>query len=847
MTTGPRRVRRALVPGAAALRHVRTLSARQARRALPAAVRHARRALPAAVRHARRALPAAVRHARRALPAAGAASRRLRELAARHPRHLLLVAVAAGLLAGPRWPPVLAAALAVALLLARDPVLALGAVAALLAGAAIADSRLAALDRTELAALIGRQVDVRATLLEHSRTRSFGTRVAAVAVRSRPGRGERVLLRVPAHVRWPPGAQPGAELAVRGRLAALGPFDAAERRRNAHALLRATAIRATGRRRGGLLGALDAVRGRTERALTSGVPPPQGALARGMVLGQDGALTEGVREDFRVTGLSHLVAASGANVLLLATLVLAIGTALGLGLSARLWLAMALVAAYVPLAGAGPSIQRAGVMGAVGLIAALAGRPSSRWYALLLAASITLAWNPRTAEDPGWQLSFAAVLAMLALVAPLTARLRRARVPRGLAEALAVTVAATLGTAPLIALQFERLSVVSLPVNLLAAPAVAPVMWLGTIAGALGQVAPWLAAPFAAVASLPLAYLTLLAERAAALPFAELRLGSPGPLGVAAVYGAAGAGVLAWRARREDRAPSPGSRARRRACLAVSVGVVAAALVLAARPPAPPRDLTISFLDIGQGDATLIQHGRAAVLVDTGPPGGPILARLREAGVRRLDLLVATHAALDHDGAAAAVLDEIPVGIVLDGEEATAPGSAPPASGPFGARATASIAALAARRRVPRTPSDAGQVVRVGALELRVLWPRRDPPAPPGAEPNDRATVIHLRDGEFDLLLTADAESNVTGRLDLPAIDALKVAHHGSDDPGLPDLLRRLRPRVAVIDCGARNLYGHPTPATVAALRAAVPIVRRTDRDGTVRLRVHGGRMTVDG
>jgi competence protein ComEC len=135
----------------------------------------------------------------------------------------------------------------------------------------------------------------------------------------------------------------------------------------------------------------------------------------------------------------------------------------------------------------------------------------------------------------------------------------------------------------------------------------------------------------------------------------------------------------------------------------------------------------------------------------------------------------------------------------------------------------------------------------VGPLELRVLWPRRDPPAPRGAEPNDRATVIDLRDGEFDLLLTADAESNVTSGLELPVVDALKVAHHGSDDPGLPELLRRLRPRVAVISCGAHNLYGHPTPATVAALQAAVPVVRRTDRDGTVRLRVRDGQMSVEG
>jgi competence protein ComEC len=800
----------------------------------------------------------AARAANRASAGLGVAA----ELTARHPRHAILAGMVAGLLLGPRSPSCVAAGALAIVLLARDAVLALAAVAALLAGAAIADARLATLDRTHLAPLLGRGVDLRVTLLEHPRLRSFDTRVAAAAVRSRTGRGERVLVRAPSHVRWPAGAVPGAEMAIGGRLAALGPFDAHERRRNVHALLRATTIRATGRRRRGLLGAIDAIRSRTERALTSALPPPQGALARGMVLGQDGALTAGVREDFRVTGLAHLVAASGANVLLLATLVLAIGAALGLGLSARLWLALALVVAYVPLAGAGPSIQRAGVMGAAGLLAALAGRPSSRWYALLLAAAATLGANPRAAEDPGWQLSFAAVLAMLALVPTLTAGLRRRRLPRGLAEALAVTAAATTGTAPLIALHFERLSLVSLPVNLLAAPAVAPVMWLGTIAGAVGQLAPSLAAPFAGTAALPLAYLTWLAERAADLPLAEVQLGSPGPAGVVGAYAAAGAGGLAWRRLRAGRmGPEPGAaaRTRRRACLALVAAAAVAALVVAARPPAPPGDLTISFLDIGQGDATLIQHDRATVLVDTGPRDGPIIKRLRGAGVRQLDLLVATHAALDHDGAAAAVLDEIPVGMVLDGEEATVGPAAPlvaaptvgpaaptVAGGPFGAWAAEPIASLATRRHVSRTPSDAGQLLRVGPLELRVLWPHRDPPAARGAEPNDRATVIHLRDGDFDMLLTADAESNVTSGLELPVVDALKVAHHGSDDPGLPDLLRRLRPRVAVISCGAHNLYGHPTPATVAALDAAVPIVRRTDRDGTVRLRVRDGRMRVE-
>jgi competence protein ComEC len=760
--------------------------------------------------------------------------RQARQRAADHPRHVLLAALTAGLLAGPRWPLAIAAFALLALVLAPDVLAALASVAMLLLGAGLAEARLAALDRSTLGPLLDREVNVQATLLDHPRTRAFGTRVAPVRLLSGPGRGERVLLRVPARIRWPPAAGPGTELVARGRLTRLGPYDAYERRRNAHALLRVASIRATGRHRAGLLGVLDAVRVRTERALTSGVPPPQGALARGMVLGQDAALPNTVREDFRATGLAHLVAASGANVLLLATLVLGIATVAGLGLTARLTLALALVAAYVPLAGAGPSIQRAGVMGAAGLVAALAGRPASRWYALLLAAALTLAWSPRAAEDVGWQLSFAAVLAMLALAPALRTRLRRARLPAGIAEVLAVTAAATLGTAPLIALHFERLSLVSLPANLLAAPAVAPIMWLGTVAGALGQAVPALAAPVAAVAALPLGYVTWLAHAAAALPFAERSVPSPGLAGVIGLYAAAGTAVLAWRRRPAWRRPL--------GALAAAAAVGATALfVLATRAPQPPADLTVSFLDIGQGDATLIQHGRAAVLVDTGPHDGPILTRLRAAGVRRLDLLVLTHAALDHDGAAAAVLDAIPVGLMLDGEEA----NAQPAPGPFGVRAAAPVRRLADVRHVRRIASDAGQVLRVGPLELRVLWPRRLPTAAPGAEPNDRATVLHLRDGPFDLLLTADAESNVTAALPLPAVDALKVAHHGSDDPGLPGVLRRLHPRVAVISVGAHNSYGHPTPSTLAALRT-VPVVRRTDRDGTVRLTVRDGRMVVE-
>jgi competence protein ComEC len=250
--------------------------------------------------------------------------------------------------------------------------------------------------------------------------------------------------------------------------------------------------------------------------------------------------------------------------------------------------------------------------------------------------------------------------------------------------------------------------------------------------------------------------------------------------------------------------------------------------------PQPPAGFAVSFLDVGQGDATLLQDGAAAVLVDTGPPDGPILDRLRSAGVRRLDLLVLTHAQADHEGAAARILRRLPVGAVLDGGT-----TAPPEPG-VPREAGRAIAASRVRRIVPA----AGQTLRVGRLELRVLWPPPTPPVP-GTDPNERAVVLHVRDGAVDVLLTADAESPVTLRLPLAPVDVLKVAHHGSADPGLPLLLERLRPRVAAIEVGGHNTYGHPDPGTLAILERAVPRVVRTDEDGTIRLTEADGRLAI--
>ena len=629
--------------------------------------------------------------------------------------------------------------------------------------------------------------------------RTFGTRVAAARLR-----GERVLLKAPARVRWPAAAAaPGAVIAVEGRLAALGPHDEHERRRGTHAILRPESIRATGARRGGLLGALDGVRARTERALTGGVPAPQGALARGMVLGQDGALTDDVREDFRTTGLAHLVAASGANVILLATLVLALGAAAGLGLSARLWLAIALVAAYVPLAGAGPSIQRAAVMGAAGLVAALAGRPASRWYALLLAAALTLAWNPHAAADPGWQLSFAAVLSLLALVPALRTRLGAAGVPRGLAEALAVTIAATLGTAPLIALYFERLSLVSLPANVLAAPAVAPVMWLGTIAGALGQVEPGArrAGRGARGAAARLPHLAgRAARRRCRSPRSRCRRRarsacsrSTAPRG----RGAARPGAGCARA----------GRRRARAALAVAAVAGGAALVLLARPPgaaARPDDL-LSRHRPGRRDAhPARRHRRPRRHRPARRPRARRACATPAYGAWTCSCSRTTRPTTTAPPPRCST--QLPVGLVLDGEEATRAGVGDAASRPR----TASGGS-------PPTPARSCARARSScACCGRAASPRR-PPAPSRTTARRCCTCATAASTCCSPPTRSPTSSAACS---CPQVEALKVSHHGSDDPGLPGVLRSACARAPRSSRSARhNSYGHPTP--VDARRAA--------------------------
>ncbi|MDQ3992990.1 MAG: ComEC/Rec2 family competence protein, partial [Actinomycetota bacterium] len=666
---------------------------------------------------------------------------------------------------------------------------------------------------------------------------------------SGPARGAKMLAVTEGSWRGP--VEPGSVVRIRG--VAKPPVRSDEARFDWPAYLRRQGIAfelhltdfaATGRKRGGIAGVVDAARRRAERAIEAGLPPDKAALMRGMVLGQDEAIDALTRDDWRDSGLAHLLAVSGQNVMLLCALALPLLALAGVAPRTRVVVLLALIALYVPLAGAGPSLQRAAVMGAAGLVALASSRPASASYALLLAAVATLVVNPRVGGDPGWQLSFAAVAGILA-ARPLAPR-------RPIAGALWLTAVASLATTPLLALHFEAVPLASIPANLAALPAVAPVMWAGMLQAATGQLSA-LGSPGEAVGSAAasviallseplLAWLELVAARFAELPHAVAAVTLPGPIAVGAAYAAlVSAGLVAARLASRAAPFAEEVRARARVAsrrkLAAAALALSAAIVLAAGPvigPSAPDRLTVSFLDVGQGDATLIQHpDGSAVLFDGGPAEARVARLLRQAGVRRLSAVVATHASADHHGGLAEVIRRFPVDLLLDGGDGTADSD------------FRRLLAEARSRNVQVLPARAGQEFRAGGLAISILSPPRRPAAPPPEDPNPRAVVAIVSSGEFELMLSADAESPTLAALDLPDVDAIKVPHHGSADPGLGAVLERLRPEVAVIEVG-ENSYGHPHPDTLRTLERSVPHVRRTDRDGTVRLVVEGERMMLD-
>ncbi len=568
--------------------------------------------------------------------------------------------------------------------------------------------------------------------------------------------------------------------------------------------------------RGGLAGLRDHVRNAAGDAVGSGLSGERRAVVRGMALGGGAGLSESTAQALRDAGVWHLLAVSGQNVAMVGIAIMVLLGALGCPKRAAAVVALTALVAYCLICDGGASVVRAGLVGALAIVAELRFRDRQRWYLLLVGLAVLLVHQPRAIGDPGLQLSFAAVVGMFLIASPIAESCGEL-MPRRLADLIAQAATATIATAPVVIWHFGQLSLAGLVVNLIAVPLAAAIVVLALTGIALGAAVAPIGIAIGWVTGLGASLLLWLARTASAVPGATVTL----PAWVAIVGAVIViAAVFGLRRLRASSGPVVAIRTPRVALLAAFAALIAGVTVAipVRRPPEPwPQHAAVTALDIGQGDAILLRSpDGAAALIDTGPPGPtpPVERALRRAGVRRLDLMAITHDQLDHSGAAGAVLDDVQVGTFATPVDVPA------------------ITARARRHGVAVRSIAAGDVIQVGAWRLDVLWPLPGFTPPPDA--NDAALVVLARAPGISALLTADAESNVLTRLRLRHVDVLKVSHHGSADAGLADVLRRLTPTSALISVGAGNSYGHPVPATVATLTQASVRVERTDRSGSV-------------
>jgi competence protein ComEC len=572
------------------------------------------------------------------------------------------------------------------------------------------------------------------------------------------------------------------------------------------------------------LRAVERVRAGLRTAVADRRPEPR-ALVPALVLGDTSALTAATTDDFAVTGLTHLTAVSGANLTLLLAFLLLAARWLGV----RGWWLRAVglfgVVIFVALCRTEPSVLRAAAMGLVALAALGSGSTRAGVRNLCVAAMALLGLDPLLSRSLGFALS---VLASGGIIwwARRWAAVLGTWLPRLVAEAVAVPLAAHLATVAVAASISGTVSVVGLLANAVAGPFVGPATVFGFAAAGLSLVHPAAAMAAGFVAAWSAQPIIWVAHAGARLPGAALDWPAE-PLALLLLGSAAlSAGLL-----------MPRLLARRWLSLLAATGLVAGLAVVPSQPGWPPRDWVLVACDVGQGDGLVLRVGPGqGLVVDTGPDPARMERCLDQLGVNQVPLLILTHFDADH----AAGLTGVPATARVQ-QIWTGPDVSPSAG-------TADVGRLANDGVSVRVPA-AGEGGRVGEASWEILGPRTplaSEPVESSSASNDSSLVVMVTIRGIRVLLTGDVEppgqsALLAAGVDLRA-DVLKVPHHGSSRQE-PAFFAATGARVAIVSAGLDNDYGHPTPQTQALVAALGMTLLRTDEQGNVAVTVRSGRL----
>ena len=570
-------------------------------------------------------------------------------------------------------------------------------------------------------------------------------------------------------------------------------------------------------------------------ASVSGVTEDSAGLVAGLAIGDTSRLSSITSDTMKMVSLTHLTAVSGANCAIVVGAIYLVLRQMRLSRWLRISVSLAGLLIYVLIVGPEPSVLRAAVMASIVLVATGLGRAGAASQSLALCVIVLLISNPWLASNFGFQLSVLATLGILQLAPALSERLK-AIVPRWLAMALAVSIAAQVFCLPVLLELQPGLSTYSVPANILAEPLVAPITVLGILSCLVVPVTPWLASALTWIASLGAWLIIEIANFFASLPSATV--GWPSGVTGTVLAVLVILALITW-----HRGPNQ----RARVMSALAIGLVVAAVLgscTAQRIRAaswPPKEWVVVSCDVGQGDATIIRSAGQIALIDVGRKPGPVRQCLRDLGVTHLDYLVLTHFDMDHVGG-------------LDGALAVATVDEAIVTGFQDERPAAAITWRKLMQHARHlTEAETGMTGSLGEFSWQVLAPNRG--APEAEDSNDGSVVILFKSAALNVLTLADlgekgqmrlaAESANwlgTGFGDVPMV--VKVSHHGSADQ-YPEFYEAIRPNIGLFSVGLGNDYGHPTARTLNLVESTGAQIHRTDLEGSISVSIEPEGLRV--
>ncbi|VBB06109.1 metallo-beta-lactamase [Lucifera butyrica] len=572
---------------------------------------------------------------------------------------------------------------------------------------------------------------------------------------------------------------------------------------------------------------------RIKKEMLQAMPPKDAAMLNGILFGGYEGIDRQVVRDFATTGIIHILSVSGSHIALVAGFIYGLGKRFKWHNRLIAAVASAAILFYAIFSGMTPPVVRSAFMGLVLLLATVLGREKDAATALAFSALAMVARQPGLIDDISFQLSFGSTAGLIFLYPPIAGKLPK--LPGGITDILSATLAAQAAVLPFLAWYFNSFSLSSFIANILVVPPIELMVLLGLLgilAGLLFSMAGHLAL---ICCSLLIGLVVQINSFLAMLPASKIYIPAPGILAVLVYYF-----LLAWLFGYLPKYFLSPARVWTRWPARVS-GVVLFLAISFLFYSFYPQPVVVHFIDVGQGDATLITtpHGRA-VLVDTGGSAGSdndfdvgervTLPYLKHYGINSLDYLVLTHGHQDHAGGAAFIVKSLPVKNIVLAREDYSP-------------AVQAIMRLKGSSAV--IPAYRGERILLDGVLIQVLHAASSTGQ---VQRNEVSSVVRVSYGKYSFLLTGDLEKQGEAAMltnGVPPTTVLKVGHHGAKTSTSEEFLQALKPQYAVISVGYNNHFGHPHAETIQKLLKHTIKIYRTDRQGAVVFSTDGETLAV--